>query len=687
LPVILLIAGAFVWLNHFDNAFHDEDFNVIVNNRQVADPANLLRFFTNPLTSNLEPEFARYHPLAMFSLGLDAKISGVTEPGFFQFDGFMWYSLLIFGAYLLFRLLPGSHHDVALFATALVGFHPLAAETLNYISQRGILMSSAGVVVAFLLWIVWPHKLPRALGFNMNRVPQNWWQDWIRQHGEVTEERYQKFLRFPMPLYLLVLIPALLADSSAAVFAPLLIVYLLIFDAGGSMKRVIVPSVICGAAWIANTAVDWRYSPLFRIPAALWAANQPWLAARYLFRFFVPVGLSPVPDTAISWNFVQIGIGVIVIGALVAAALRLGRNEQWRSTAFGIWWFLIALLPWALVPQRSPEAYPRMLLAMAGIALAFASLVHNLVARRPAAQMAAAILGCLIVGMLGWTSHQRNVVWATEESLWEDAIHASPKSAAAFVNYGMTMVAQRERARATVNFEQATPLAKGNAPIEVRLALGFDRLLRDTDTEYHFRQALQDAPEYSAAYAYFGQWLMGRQRSEEALEMSKKAAALNSGDLVSRHTLIDLYTTLSDWPSVEKFARQALDIDPEDPAGQRAMRVVAASNLKLEQAEKNVKGSKNVDDFLALSVLYYNNRRYQDCINAAAEAVKIRPELAEGYANMATAYHAMGKDDEAILNLRQVIHLRPDMKFAQVDLDILLEQKSAAMAAAKAATR
>ena len=35
----------------------------------------------------------------------------------------------------------------------------------------------------------------------------------------------------------------------------------------------------------------------------------------------------------------------------------------------------------------------------------------------------------------------------------------------------------------------------------------------------------------------------------------------------------------------------------------------------------------------------------------------------------------MGQDDDAIVSLREVLRLRPDMKFAQTDLDILLAQK------------
>jgi len=82
-----------------------------------------------------------------------------------------------------------------------------------------------------------------------------------------------------------------------------------------------------------------------------------------------------------------------------------------------------------------------------------------------------------------------------------------------------------------------------------------------------------------------------------------------------------------------------------------------------------------VDDFLKLAVVYYRNQRYQDCVEASRKALAMRPNLAEAWANMAAAQHAMGQDEDAIVSLREVLRLRPDMKFAQTDLDILLAQK------------
>jgi len=100
--------------------------------------------------------------------------------------------------------------------------------------------------------------------------------------------------------------------------------------------------------------------------------------------------------------------------------------------------------------------------------------------------------------------------------------------------------------------------------------------------------------------------------------------------------------------------------------------IVATSSIdQVHRAELDAKNSSSVDDYLKLSVLYYHSQQYEKCIQAAHDALGLRPNLAEAYANMAAALHTLGRDDEAITALREVVRLRPDMAFAKTDLEIL----------------
>jgi len=88
------------------------------------------------------------------------------------------------------------------------------------------------------------------------------------------------------------------------------------------------------------------------------------------------------------------------------------------------------------------------------------------------------------------------------------------------------------------------------------------------------------------------------------------------------------------------------------------------------------KAEPTVNNYLALSVQYFQAQRYQDCIDAAREALKVNPNQAEAYANMAAAYHTMGNHlDETIAALREEVRINPKLPNAQSNLEIELAVK------------
>src|SRR5205823_10996832 len=87
---------------------------------------------------------------------------------------------------------------------------------------------------------------------------------------------------------------------------------------------------------------------------------------------FVPVHLSADSDLqpfAHVWSPLAIA-GYTGLAALIALGTITARRSNWRAVSFGIWWFLLALLPSAIIPDRVVESDWRMFLPFAGLALA-----------------------------------------------------------------------------------------------------------------------------------------------------------------------------------------------------------------------------------------------------------------------------------------------------------------------------
>ena len=678
--VLLLfpVPGIIVWSNHFQNQFHDADFPAIVNNPAIHAPADLTRLFREPRTFSVEPEYADYRPVLSASYALDAWLSPLNNPLVFQVQSFLWFGLLILALYMVFRLIPGTGHYLALFAAGLVSVHPVAAETVNYISQRGQIMGAAGVSLALALWIIWPRRLPRRLPLLPDRVPQNWWQQKAWTHGPLWQRWYKRLLRWPLPFYLIPLVPALLAEPSAAMFALLLWAYAVLYDSEAGYLRLLFPTFVCAGYWLVQSAVVWRVSPMFRIPAAHYWLSQPWVAMRYLGYFFLPgnlgadAGLRPLAG----------GFGVLALAVCAVLASR-SKQPHARGVAFGLWWFLAALLPAALLPQRDVEAIPRMFPAVAGLAFAVAQAGGLMLAfiaglkLKPAARAASlSALGALFLAVpcvAGWMTYQRNQVWATELTLWQDVAEKNPENARGLVNYAAALAAAHEGAESLRYLRMAVPLAEGDGVLQLRLAQGFDRLNLVPETEFHFRQAVRQAPEYSAVHSRYAQWLFANQRRAEALSSAMTALSLNPADLPARHMVIEFYSLQADWVMVSKLAREVLALDSNDAAAKLSLRVATAATEQLWQAEEDVRISPAARDYLKLSGLYFHGQRFEESIRASRAALQLDPKLAEAYTGLALALHALQRDDEARAALHQAVRLRPEATFANRQLELLLQ--------------
>jgi hypothetical protein len=199
----------------------------------------------------------------------------------------------------------------------------------------------------------------------------------------------------------------------------------------------------------------WRlYLPLFTVvlvlgSARLWryvfferwqSAGIQWLNAllelhvlqRYVSLLFVPRSLSIVPAVAPVSSALDIRIltGAITLLACIAIAIFARRRE--RLATFGIVWFLIALIPSALIVVLQDAGHPmaehRLYLPSIGFFLCITMLFERLVAPgRDRARTLVATVACgAVVALLAAGTIVRHRAWSTPLLLWEDAAAKSP---------------------------------------------------------------------------------------------------------------------------------------------------------------------------------------------------------------------------------------------------------------------
>ncbi len=317
----VLLALVAAYANHFGNAFHFDDFHAVTGNPAIRSLSNLPRFFADAKTFSILLTHQTYRPLVPASLALDYCIGGGLRPVTFHLSTFLWFlvqlSLIYIFLLKVFHRLPYP----ALFAAALYGLHPVSAETVNYVVQRADVYATLGVVAGVAMYALLPD---------------------LRRWG----------------LYLAPALLGMLGKPTALVFAPILLVYILLIDRGAqeslaSCLRRAAPAFLLsfGYAAFQGLMTPASYSGSAYAPFDYWI-TQPFVTLRYFRSFFLPFYLSADTDLR---PLTTIWDGRALAGfafwlTLGGAAIWASRRPGWRPVSFGLSWFLIGLAPTALTP-------------------------------------------------------------------------------------------------------------------------------------------------------------------------------------------------------------------------------------------------------------------------------------------------------------------------------------------------
>ncbi len=562
------------------------------------------------------------------------------------------------------------------------------SDTLNYPLQQGLILASTGVAAGLILWIFWPRYLPQTLPphiYKVRDVPTNDKEARRIRWRPRIAEAYRVTVAAPVPLYLVPVAFAMLADPHAAIFAPLLFAWIRVFEPETPVRRILPAAIVCGGFWIIQTALTPK-ATAFSLSG--WWATAPWVSMRYLATFFDPARLtvdSGLQPFASLWSPLALA-GFAAVAGFICIAVVLARHAEWRTVSFGIWWFLIALLPDAIVPQHTVEAPWRMFLPSIGLVLAASQAawigfcgLRAALRGWPVLRLATVILAwtaaTAVLAVSGWQTHERNAAWESEETLWRDAVEKNPRNAPALLYFGNVLL----EGGATIGYDyllRAAQVLPNDPAIEVSLARAAPEPRIPAEIEKHLRRAILNGPAYAPAFAEYSRFLVQQRRFQEAFTMAAKAVALDRTDLIGRHALMDYYSDSSDWANLNKAANDALRLDPEDPVAQLSLALASSALSEIDRAERQAKLEPGPESYLTLSVVYFKQRRFAESEKAAMAAQRLTPDETYPMANLATIYLAQGKIAESIGAWREVLKRDPDFPSAKNNLDYELELRA-----------
>jgi tetratricopeptide (TPR) repeat protein len=169
----------------------------------------------------------------------------------------------------------------------------------------------------------------------------------------------------------------------------------------------------------------------------------------------------------------------------------------------------------------------------------------------------------------------------------------------------------------------------------------------------------------------------------EAVAALNAALSLNPAFIGTRYLLLQIYSEHSLWGPLKSLADESLKLAPNDPGVLSYLRMEQEVADRVAYAEAQARSRPSPENFLELSILYHQVGRYKECIAAAQEALRLRPNFAEAYNNMAAAYASLGQWDDTIRAAGEALRIKPDFQFARNNLEFAQAQKNKAAGGAK----
>ncbi|WP_435354171.1 tetratricopeptide repeat protein [Emticicia sp. SJ17W-69] len=619
-----------VYSNHFYNAFHFDDFHTIVENLYIRDIKNIPSFFLNAETTSTLPANQAYRPGLTTLNTIDYYLAGKSsaEPFVFHvsiFIGFLLLGILCYFTflYLLQKSLDyQSNNYFALFATAWFLLHTANAETINYIIARSDSFSTLTIILSFILYFYFPKS--------------------------------QKIYLYFIPAFL-----GFFVKELTMMFIPLLVVYKLLFEQQllvrqwflsknyTIIKQVAFPLLLAIALFIFSRKMTPAHWDSGGASVLKYLFTQPFVIFHYAYNFVLPLNLVVDTDWSVIHSYTddRILAGILFIISLLAIAYQCSFDRKNRPITFGILWFFIALFPTSSIfPFAEVLNDHRTFFPYIGLFIAATTFLRNFIIEHNLFEKAASkwvILTSTFVflSLHGYGTHQRNKIWATEETLWQECTIKSPKNGRGWMNYGLALMKKGDYANAMMCYQKTITIWPSYAYAYINMAIA-KRIMGDKAmAEAYFKKSFALNPNIPEAYAFYAEFLIASKRITEA----------------------------------NIFLEKGLSLSPQH---QRLLSLKHSFLKNSKQNNLSAKSNLTPEYYIDLSLQYYNAGDFQKCIAAAYEALKLKPNYDLAYNNICAAYNQLGAYEKAITIGEKGMKINPKNQLLKGNLAEAYQKKT-----------
>ena len=412
----------------------------------------------------------------------------------------------------------------------------------------------------------------------------------------------------------------------------------------------------------------------------------------FLRLVFVPVNLNLDHDYVMSHTLFEPAtfLSFVVLAGLLWAAWRW--RERHPMLAFAVGWFFLALSS-NLIPRSHVIFEHKLYLALAGLLPALCLGLYGLIPNRRAFAIA---LG-LVLALFSYLTVERNQVWGSPISLWEDVVRKSPNKGRAhlslgaaystagqyeaglrhltqattmmsdpyvYTSRGAAYVLQKDDVRALADFNQAITLDPGF--VEAYLIRGelYARRKEYRLAAVDFNTAIELYPQRSLGYKMRGRLNEKLGRYDFALSDYNRAITLDGADAGVVAWRGYLYALTGKKDEALRDFEEALRLDPQFSDGYvyRGMHRKENNRLKEALADFNraVSLKPSALAYYQRANLWFEMKKYAEAMEDVNRALSLDAAYDLAYGLRARLYVEKKQIRPAIEDLDRSLQANPE---------------------------
>lgn len=241
-----------------------------------------------------------------------------------------------------------------------------------------------------------------------------------------------------------------------------------------------------------------------------------------------------------------------------------GASPELRLVSFGILWFFITLsVESSVIPIVDVIYEHRLYLPSAGAFIAFAAGTFAFCSSRHQRWVPSGLM--LVIGAFSLATWQRNSVWQSEVSIWQDCATKSPAKPRALTNYGFALIKAGRVDEAFQPLQRALALDLTHYAAYNHLGNAFLKKRMVPDAIEAFQNVLAIYPAYPEARRNLGVALSAAGRMDEAVAQFAEALRLDPNSATAHFNFGLAHQKMGLWEKASEDYLSACRLDPQYP--------------------------------------------------------------------------------------------------------------------------